>query len=197
MPVLANLADQTAATSYGYGSIASGFFARASARVRGYTGLTITAATHTVIGRGPVVQLPEHPVNAITSVTDVSDPDVSVVLTTSDYVLRSGGVLEVPQRGGNLSIVFTAGWSTLPDELVELVCGVAARLAEVKIDVATGVQQETGGSESVTYGFDSYNAISELTTGEKRVLDRIFPKRAGLVVMRAGYAGLPLSGSGF
>ena len=36
----------------------------------------------------------------------------------------------------------------------------------------------------MTFGFDSYNAISELTTGEKRALDKLFPKRPGVVVMR-------------
>jgi len=197
MPALANLADQTAATSYGYGTIASGYFARASARVRGYTRQTITAATHTMVGRGPLVQLPQRPVNSITSVTDVSDVGVSDLLATDEYIVRTGGLLEVPNYGGNLSIVYTAGWATLPDELVELVCGVAARLAEVNIDVASGVQQETGGSESVTYGFDSYKAISDLSEGEKQVLDRIFPKRAGVVVMRAAQGRLAPSQTRF
>lgn len=197
MPALANLADQTAATAYGYGTIASGFFARASARVRGYTRQTISSVTDTVVGRAPLIQLPERPVNTITSVTDVSDPDNTVLLGSDEYTLRAGGLLEIPGYAGNVSVVYTAGWATLPDELVELVCGVAARLAEVNIDVATGVQQETGGSESVTYGFDSYNAISELTTGEKRVLDRIFPKRAGVVVMRAAQGYLPPSDTRF
>lgn len=197
MPALANLADQTAATSYGYGTIASGFFARASARVRGYTRQTITSATHTLVARGPVVLLPERPVNSITSVTDVSDVGVSDLLSTDEYILRAGGLLEVPNYGGNLSIVYTAGWATLPDELIELVCGVAARLAEVNIDVASGVQQETGGSESVTYGFDSYKAISDLSEGEKQVLDRIFPKRAGVTVMRAAQGVLAPSQTRF
>lgn len=197
MPALANLADQTAATAFGYGTISSGFFARASARVRGYTRQTITAETHTMVARGPLVQLPERPVNAITSVTDVSDVDVSDLLTDDEYILRAGGLLEVPNYGGNLSIVYTAGWATLPDELIELVCGVAARLAEVNIDVASGVQQETGGSESVTYGFDSYKAISDLSEGEKQVLDRIFPKRAGVTVMRAAQGRLAPSQTRF
>lgn len=185
MPALSALADQTAATSYGYGTIASGMFARASARVRGYTRQTISAATSTVTARGPVVSLPQLPVNTITSVTDVSDPDAPVVLTTDDYQLRAGGVLEVPNYGGNLEIVYTHGWATLPDELIELVCAVASRMANSNAAAASGVQQETGGSESVTFGFDSYNAIAELTTGEKRMLDRIFPSRASVVVMRA------------
>jgi hypothetical protein len=52
------------------------------------------------------------------------------------------------------------------------------------VAAASGVQQETAGSESVTFGFDSYKAISDLTAGEKAVLDRLFPKRANVVVLR-------------
>lgn len=198
MPTLANLADQTDATAYGYGTISSALFARASARVRGYTRQTISAATTTVTARGPVIQLPQRPVNSITSVTDVTDPDNTYVLGDDEWILRAGGVLETPNYGGNLTVVYSSGFATLPDELVELVCGVASRLtvtsgSAAATAAASGVQQETGGSESVTYGFDSYNAISELTTGEKRVLDRLFPARAGVVVMRAGEPVAPVS----
>jgi len=172
-------------------------FARASARVRGYTRQTISAATTTVSVRGPIVLLPERPVNTITSVTDVSDPAGSYTLTTDEWTLRAGGVLETPGFGGNLTVVYTSGWATLPDELVELVCGLASRLTNVVAGAAAGVQQETGGSESVTYGFDSYTAISELTTGEKRVLDRLFPPRAGVAVMTAGAGRRPMSDTRF
>jgi hypothetical protein len=197
MPTLAALADQAAATAYGYGTIASGMFARASTRVRGYTRQQISAASSTVTARGPIVALPQLPVNTITSVTDVSDPDAPVVLTDDEYQLRAGGTLEVPRYGGNLSIVYTHGWATLPDELVELVCAVASRMANSNAAAASGVQQETGGSESVTFGFDSYNAIAELTTGEKRMLDRIFPSRASVVVVRAGDPAAPMSATRF
>lgn len=179
--MLANLADQTDATAYGYGTITSAMFARASARVRGYTRQTITTATSTITARGPIVQLPQRPVQTIDGVTDAEN---AVALTTDDYLLRAGGILEVPLYGGNLEIVYTHGWDALPDELIELVCGLASRLTNVNPAAGTGVQQETGGSESVTFGFDSYNAISELSTGEKRVLDRLFPPRAGVIVQR-------------
>jgi len=183
--VLANLADQDNATAYGYGTIAAGMFARASARVRGYVRQQITAGTSTITVRGPVVLLPERPVTAITSIIDeVTDPDVPYTLEVDEWELRNGGVLETPKFGGNLEVTYEHGFATLPDELIELVCGVAARLSDVNPAAAAGVQQETGGSESVTFGFDSYNAISELSTGEKRVLDRLFPKRANVVVLR-------------
>jgi len=182
--MLPNLADQTDATAYGYGTITAAMFARASARVRGYTRQQITEGTSTISARGPIVQLPQRPVTEITSVTAILDDPT--VLDTDDWVLRAGGVLEVPRYGGNLEIVYDHGWATLPDELVELVCGLASRLTNVNPAAGAGVQQETGGSESVTFGFDSYNAISELSTGEKRVLDRMFPPRLGVVVQRPG-----------
>lgn len=183
--MLANLADQTDATAYGYGTIPAAMFARASARVRGYVRQQITAGTSTITVRGPVVLLPERPVNSVTAIVDTfTDPDEPYTLEADEWHLRVGGLLETPNFGGNLEVTYTHGFTDVPDELIELVCGVAARLDGVNPAAASGVQQETGGSESVTFGFDSYNAISELSTGEKRVLDRLFPKRANLVVLR-------------
>lgn len=183
--MLPNLATQADATAYGYGTISTALFARASARVRGYVRQEITAGTSTIVVRGPVVLLPQRPVTAVTSIVDSdTDPDNPYTLEDHEWTLRNGGFLETPHFGGNLTVTYSHGFATLPDELIELVCGVAARLGEVNPAAAAGVQQETGGSESVTYGFDSYNAISELSTGEKRVLDRLFPKRGGVVVLR-------------
>jgi hypothetical protein len=189
---LTSLADQTAATAYGYGTIASGYFARASARVRMFAtsrGYSLDDGTFTVIGRGPSVQLPNRPVDTITSVTDVEDADNTVLLTSDEWVLRSGGVLEAPAYSGNLSIVYTAGIATLSDGVVEFVCAVASRMSNTLAAVAAGAQQETGGSESVTYGFDSYSGISDLTRGELASLARMFPLTPGLIVMRAGTPG--------
>lgn len=181
---MTNLATQTDATAFGYGTISEAMFARASARVRGYVRQTITAGTSTITVRGPIVLLPERPVNSITSIVDNSDPDNPVTLNTDQWELRVGGVLETPDFGGNLQVTYTHGFTTVPDEVKELVCNLASRLASINQAAASGVQQETAGSESVTFGFDSYKAISDLTAGEKAVLDRLFPKRAGIVVMR-------------
>ena len=174
--MLAPLASQADATAFGMGTISEGAFNRASARVRAYTGLNLTAGSYTILARGPIVQLPQRPV---TSVTSVVDDDGDAV----DYTLRAGGVLNVA-CGGSVTVEYDAGSAVLPDALVELVCSIASRLDTIDPNVASGVQQETGGSESVTFGFDSYNAISDLTTGEKRALDSLFPKRPGVVVMR-------------
>lgn len=182
---MTNLADQTDATAFGYGTIATAMFARASARVRGYTRQTITADSSVVKVRGPVVMLPQQPVTSITTVKDISIPAEPYTLEAEEWVLRSGGILETPDYGGNLEVAYAHGFATVPDEVKELVCGVASRLTQINAAAASGVQQESAGSESVTFGFDSYKAISDLTAGEKAVLDRLFPKVAGPVVLRA------------
>lgn len=181
---MTNLASQTDATAFGYGTISDAMFARASARVRGYVRQSITAGESTITVRGPIVLLPERPVNAITSIIDRSDPDNPVTLSADQWELRVGGVLETPDFGGNLEVTYEHGFTTVPAEVRELVCNLASRLASVPQAAAAGVQQESAGSESVTFGFDSYKAISDLTAGEKTVLDRLFPHRPGVVVMR-------------
>lgn len=189
---MTSLAAQADATAYGYGTIATGLFARASARIRLFAkarGYSLDATTYTVIGRGPSVQLPNRPVTAITSVTDVEDTAATSLLSIDEWVLRAGGVLETPAYSGNLSIVYTAGLTPLPDGVVEFVCAVASRMANTLAAVGAGAQQETGGSESVTYGFDSYSGISDLTKGELASLDRMFPVTPGLIVMRSAAPG--------
>jgi hypothetical protein len=189
MPLTA-LADQTAATAYGYGTIASGYFNRASARVRSFArarGYSVDSDTFTVTGRGPSVQL-LRPVTEITSVTDVEDADNPSTLTDDEWILR-GSILETPAYSGNLTIVYDAGLTALSDGLTEFVCAVASRMSNTLAAVASGAQQETGGSESVTYGFDSYSGVSDLTKGELAALGRMFPLLPGLTVMRAGRPG--------
>jgi hypothetical protein len=184
---MADLANQTDATSYGYGTIASGMFKRASARVRLYAksrGYSVDPATYTTTVRGSIARLPNRPVRSITSVTDVEDSSDTYVLESDEWVLRNGGILETPGFGGNLSVVYLGGYATLPDEVVELVCAVASRMANTAAGAASGVQQETGGSESVTYGFDSFTGISDLTKGELASLGRMFPTLPGVVVLR-------------
>lgn len=178
--MLANLANQTDATAFGHGTIPEGFFTRASARVRAYVDQDITAGTSTLVARAPVVLLPQRPVVEVTSVKE----DGVELEQNHDWVLRVGGVLEIPNQSGNLEIQYSHGYDVVPDQVKEIVCSIAARLATVTPEVAAGVIQETAGSESVSFGFDSYNAIAELSTGEKRMLDRLFPKRAGVVVSR-------------
>ena len=93
---MTNLADQDDATAFGYGTIASAMFKRASSRVRGYVRQQITAGTSTVIVRGPIIVMPERPVTEITTVVDVSVPGDPYTLEPDEWVLRSGSILETP-----------------------------------------------------------------------------------------------------
>lgn len=182
------LANQTDATSFGYGTIASGYFNRASVRVNTYArsrGYTLTQDEYTVIGRGPSILLPNRPVTSITTVTDVENPDDEFTIPATEWVLREGGILEVPNYPSNIEVVYEAGPATVPDDVKELVCHIASRMSNTSAAAAAGVQQETGGSESVTFGFDAYSGIADLTKGELASLARLFPKIPQLVVMRA------------
>ena len=174
--MLSPLATEADAVAFGFGPISEGSFYRASARVRAYTGRAFTFGTYTTQAVGPRFVLPHRPVGSVVSVVDENGAPV-------DFTLRSGGVLEVGYSG-HVTVTHEGGYVELPDGLVELVCSIAARLDSINPAAASGVQQEAGGSESVTFGFDSYNAVSELTTGEKRALDRMFPRRLSVVVMR-------------
>ena len=180
---MADLATQADATSFGYGEIPAGYFKRASARVRAYVRQQINAGTSSIEVRAPIVLMPERPVRAIVSVTD-ADGNVLEEGAHKDYVLRGGGILELPNEGGQVTVEYDHGFTTVPDEIVEVVCGVAARMAGQSDSAAAGVIQETGGSESVSFGFDSYKAVSALSAGEMAMLDRLFPKRGGVVVTR-------------
>lgn len=162
--------------------------ARASARVRSHLGQRLTAETSTITARGPSVMLPERPVTAVSAVVDAD----GVALTAADdgWTLV-GDVLTVPGRADVLTITYAHG-QPLTDPQLEAVCTIAARLAAVSADpvaatAAAGVQQQGAGPFSMTYGFDSYKALSGLTSGERESLDAAWPssprKRPRLIVM--------------
>lgn len=184
MPTLDDLADQADATAYGYGTIGAGMFARASARVRRFAtsrGYSVDADTFTVTGRAPILLLGNRPVREVTTVTEKVD---DTELSSDEWVLRVGGTLEVADYGCNVEVVYEGGFDPLPDYVVEAVCTIASRMTNTSAAASSGVQQETGGSESVTFGFDAYTGISDLTKGELAALGSMFPQRAGVVVLR-------------
>lgn len=178
MPALAALATTSDATAYGL-TVTSAALLRASTRVRAYTGQRISTGSSTIRARGPVVRLPERPVTAVTSVTD-SD---GVVLTVDvDYELV-GQDLTLP-TSGEFTVVYSHGFATVPDGVLEVVCTIAARLGATDTSVASGVVQEQSGSVSQTFGWDAWKGLSSLTSEEKRVLDRTFPRLPRTISMR-------------
>lgn len=155
---------------------------RASARVRGYLHQDISSGSSTVTARGPVFRLPQRPVTAVSAVVD-SDA-VAVEYAAEGSVITTSNV-------GMLTVTYTHGLTTLPDELIELVCQVASRIAldAANTKLAQGVQTESVAagpfSTGTTFGWDSYRAQAGLTQGEKDTLNRIMPQPPKILVMGA------------
>jgi hypothetical protein len=168
-------------TRFGYSAVADTILVRASARVRSYTGQTITSASSTVDFRYPFL-LPERPIIAITSVNVVADDGTLTALTAnSDYKTEGQHIITlssedgVPYKASLLRVAYTHGFTTIPDDLAEVVCSIASRMASAPAGLRNGIQSESADGESITWGGDAYGGVTELTTAEKRVLDRIFP----------------------
>lgn len=73
--------------------------------------------------------------------------------------------------------------ATPPDDLIELCCQIAQRLATPNPELAAGIQQQTAPGFSVGYGWDAWKAQAGLTAGELDSLRRMFPPLPGCVVL--------------
>ena len=181
--MLAALASTSDATALGV-TTTSAALLRASTRVRAFTGQQISAGTSTILVRGPSVRLPQRPVTDVASVTWVPESDdVAPVLLDADDWQLQGQVLRLPSTG-RFEVVYDHGYATVPDAVVEVVVTVAARLGATDSAVASGVQQESSGSVSQSFGWDAWRAVSGLTSEEKAVLGRLFPRVPRTLVMR-------------
>lgn len=139
---------------------------RAAIRVRGWLRQRVTMAQSTITASGPIVRLPQRPV--------VSVDAVALDGSAIDYTLRAGVV--TVDTDDEIQITYTHGYAEVPDEILELVCQVAERLATpAPAPVAAGAQQLTAGPWTIGYGFDSYKAQAGLTAGEKATLRRYWP----------------------
>lgn len=168
--MLEPLASAADAADYGITVTAAGL-ARASARIRGHVRQRITYGTSTVALPASDRRLPERPVVSVESV--VSEDGTALVAGT-DYELVGDRVDTA--RTDRLTVTYTHGLGTLPDDLVELVCTVAARMGGMPAELQAGVQQQGAGPFQQTYGWDAYKAASGLTEGEKQVLARYWPR---------------------
>lgn len=173
LPALATVED---AEAFGR-TVSAVSLLRASTRVRAFVGQQVSDGTSTVTLRGTLARLPQRPVRSVTSAVDEDGAPV-------EYVLTGGGVIEFRDRC-EVTVTYVHGFEdgTLPDELVELVCTIAARLESVDPALASGVTQEQSGSASQTFGWDAWKAQSSLTAEEKAVLTRLFPRVPRTLVM--------------
>lgn len=147
-----------------------------SAAVRGYTGQQFSTATSTVRlkSRGGKVRLPQRPVTAVTAVVDTDGVAVehdwwqfdTIELDTSwnrfDRELVSRDYVDV---------TYEHGYATVPDEIVAVVCQIAARAYGRPADETAYTSENVAGYGYSIGGASSMGAFG-LLAGERDVLDR-------------------------
>lgn len=160
--------------------------ASASARIRRAAGQQITRTTSTVrltSWRGHVV-LPSPPVTAVTQVQQVNRDGSTTTVTgwLWDGYDRVTGVC------GDVIVTYTHGYDPIPDELLDLVCSVAARLGTTPSGggMEAGIRSESIDDYSVTYAAESLTVASGLLEGEIASLHSILgsPPTAYVVGVR-------------
>lgn len=175
LPPLATAADLE---FFGYAGTPEEILDRASARVRRHTRQQITPGTSTLTLETCSVRLPQRPVTSVVSVKEADDEDVT-------YKLKHGGILIVQTlRSGPVTVEWEHGLDPLPEELVELVCSIANRLATTPVAVAAGVTSEQAGGESLAWGSDAWRGTTGLTEAEKAALDKLFPRLPSTITLR-------------
>lgn len=166
------LATQADATAYGYSlppATADALLARASARIRRAAGQPITTSTSTVrlTVDGGAVSLPGPPVTAVTSVLGVN-------CTGATYALDSwcwdSEVLTVPCDTEQVEVVYTRGYATVPDGVVELTCSVADRFAATPTGAGGLLRSRSIDDYSETYATEAIAAAGDLLPGEREAL---------------------------
>jgi hypothetical protein len=148
-------------------SIAGVYLGIASAAVREAAGTAITRVTSTITlegARGQWLRLPGPPIVSVDSVSIDGDP-------VTDWLLRSERLWRAVGWTGcepsEVEVTFTHGLPEAPEDIVDLVCRMAASaVVAVRDDDGTGlastkeVTSERLGDWSVTYGADG--RISEM-----------------------------------
>lgn len=166
MPPLATASD-LAARGIDGGFVEAGVFLDvASAEVRHAAGSNIsqTTATVTLVGRdGAWLRLPGAPVTAVDTV--VKDD-----ATLTDWKLADGRLWRRAGWGGRLrgepasvTVTYTYGLPTIPDDIIDLVCSMvaAAKSALDSADDGEGLAYDNGRLQSITIdGFSETYATS-------------------------------------
>ncbi|MCG6499459.1 hypothetical protein [Kitasatospora sp. A2-31] len=169
LPPLATSAD---ATAYGYtlpAADADALLARASARIRRAAGQPITASTSTVrlAEHDGVVTLPGPPVTAVASVVAVACDGTTSALS---WWCWDGDQLTVPCGTGQVEVVYTHGYTVVPDGVVELTCSVAARFGAAPAGADGLLRSEQIDDYSRTFATEAIAAAGDLLPGERDAL---------------------------
>lgn len=187
---LATVAD---AASFGYvldPTSGPQFISRASARIRGYTGQTISRVIDDVVDLTVVrgtIWLPQRPADKPTSV--VIGGNVFLENSTWHWDPVNTRLVDVTTRFSSANwamwdryneyatITYSHGFTVIPDEVLEVVCAVAYRLANSTDGRETGRAQESVGGVSVTFATEATVSAASLLPGEKATLDRVLGRR--------------------
>lgn len=151
----------------------------ASAAVRAYTGQEFdqSVTTDRLRVRSGHVRLPQRPITAVASVDDVNGNEVSFTWDQGDRVEITTSVLndwEIVPRTSPLTYVdvtYTHGYSSVPADIVAVVCQVAGR-AFGRNPEQSGVTQVAVGDASQTFGSVSASGGVGMLPDERAVLDR-------------------------
>lgn len=176
LPALATPAD---ATAYGYTlpvDAEDTWLSRASVRIRRAAGWAITATTTTfrVLVEYDEVRLPSPPVTAVTTVSSVDrDGTVTVLDPTKDWSWDGAETVSLLTYVEKAEVVYTHGFAPIPDELIELTCSVAERLANSPVGMEAGIRSVTIDDYSRTFAAEARTDAASLLPGEKDALDDI------------------------
>lgn len=150
----------------------------ASAAVRAYTGQDFTQATTTErlkVKRGKV-RLPQRPVTAVSAVEDVNNNTILFEWTAGDRVKIQPNLDRfsyVPWQEGIewVDVTYTHGYTTVPDDIVMVVCQIAGRAYGTSPD-ASAMGSEGIGSYSYSTGGAAASGAAGMLAPERAVLDR-------------------------
>jgi hypothetical protein len=140
----------------------------ASATVRNRTGQTFVAETTTarLRVRGTQLRLPQRPVTAVNTITNVDGDEVGFTWHGGDSL-----TLDSVPTVGWVDVDYDHGYEDVPDDIIGVVCNIAGRAFGTPADEG-GYQSETIGTYSYTVGATAAAGAAGLLNDERAILDR-------------------------
>ena len=150
-----------------------------SAAVRSYIGQSVNSAAQTsrLRVRNGAVRLPRSNVTAVAAVEDVDGNSIDFTWDAGQVVTLGRSFVDgwstEPTRSAYtwVDVTYTAGWSTVPADLVAVVCQMVGRAFGRPAD-ATGLTSESIAGYSYSVGGAAAAGPLGMLADEKAVLDR-------------------------
>ena len=144
-------------------SVIEDFINRASIWANDYTGRRLKSRSNSDVYDGDgsdILLLRDYPVNAVTSFQIVDEPVPLIIyedfsLNAENGIIKTKNWRMITKGFQNVTITYTAGYSTPPETLKEAVLLYVGHLYRRQYaDQKFGVQSETVGDRTTTYGSD-------------------------------------------